>query len=101
MDRSFCPSHCRKRSILLRQEVRDLGVTTLVHRVQKGTMVYPRDLEIINSFTGYTSRVTPGGVTIYSKTDDHIVDAAAQAMVGTLMKGAESGSCSAGGVTER
>lgn len=53
--------------------LKELSTDHMTRRVQRMTSVYPPDPDIITFYTGHTSKA--GKHRIYSKTNDHIIDA--------------------------
>ena len=53
--------------------LKELATDHMTRRVQRLTVVYPPDMDVITFYTGHTCR--PGKHRIYSKSNDHIIDA--------------------------
>ena len=59
----------------IRRRVKTLATRMLVKRMQELTNEYPCDPQIISDFTGHTSTPGDDGDEVYSKVNDHTVDA--------------------------
>lgn len=79
---------------------REVFVTLYSLLAQQYRVEEPWDTEIINSFTSYTATQGKNGNMIFSKKDDHVVDATTQA-VGAMFLSLFAPSISVGGVSLR
>ena len=59
----------------IRRRIKSLATDILVKRMQELTNEYPADPDMVRDFTGHTSRPGQDGDVIYSKVNDHTIDA--------------------------
>lgn len=59
----------------IRRRIKTLATDMLVKRMQTLTNEYPADPDLVRDFTGHTSRPGQDGDVIYSKKNDHTIDA--------------------------
>ena len=59
----------------VRRRIKTLATRMIETRIQKMTNEYPADPEIISDFTGHTAIAGSDGDLIYSKVNDHTIDA--------------------------